>query len=105
MPAGNRRLPRPVRTSVPPVIAPLPPTDSCTSKYSVLGSVNLTGLEQPVITLKHFPFPNTPVENDLIFELLMFLYTSTAAALQFLQLYRSVWWLPHSFNIYAVVSN
>lgn len=103
MPGGGRRLPRTVRSTVPPAVVPLISGDMASNKYSPLGSSapTLPGLEQPPAP-KHFPFPNTPIDDDLVFELLMFLYTTTAAGLQFLQLYRSVWWLPHSYNNHSV---
>lgn len=105
MPGGGRRLPRTVRSTIPAAVVPLIAGDMSSSKYSLLGTSlpTLPGVEQPP-TPKHFPFPNTPVDDDLVFEFVMFLYTTIAAGLQFLQLYRSVWWLPRSYNSNSVVS-
>lgn len=57
---------------------------------------NLMDNHSPSIAPKHIPFPNTPVDHQLYFEFVMFLFTICAAGLQFIHLYRSVWWLPHS---------
>lgn len=54
---------------------------------------------------KHIPFPTIPLESELEFEIIMFIFTTVAAALQFLQIYRSVWWLPHAYTNQAVVRN
>lgn len=101
MPSG-RRIPRAMRTSMSPALMHSA-GEGC--KYSPLGTVpTLSGLELPAAP-KHFPFPKTPMDSDVIFELLMFLYTLVAAGLQFLQLYRTVWWLPHSYNKHSMVKN
>lgn len=99
----NRRLPRTLRSNV--QVVQLIPTEMINTRYTALspnGVPTLQGLEQPPAP-KHFPFPNTPVDDDLFFEALMFCFTITAASLQFLHLYRSVWWLPHSYNSQAMV--
>lgn len=101
--AGGRRLPRTMRSSVAPTV-PLIPGDSNSNRYSALGAPipTLPGLEQPIAP-KHFPFPNIPVDNDFMFEIMMFFYNVVACGLQFLHLYRSVWWLPHSYTDQAMV--
>lgn len=53
---------------------------------------------------KHIPFPDVPQSSEMLNELLMFGYTSLATSLQFLHLYRTVWWLPESHTKYAMVS-
>lgn len=53
---------------------------------------------------KHIPFPEVPQSSELINELLMFGYTVLATSLQFLHLYRTVWWLPESHTRYAMVN-
>lgn len=45
---------------------------------------------------KHIRFPDVPYHSELLNELLMFAYTIMAAAMQFMHLYRTVWWLPES---------
>lgn len=52
---------------------------------------------------KHIPFPDIPQNSELLNEFLMFAYTALAASMQFLHLYRSVWWLPESHSKHAMV--
>lgn len=100
MPGSGRRLPRTaIRSNI--QVVQLIPNDIMHSRYSPLPN-SFQGLEQPTPP-KHFPFPNTPMEDDLFFEVLMFCFTITSMALQFLHLYRSVWWLPHSYTNQAMV--
>lgn len=54
---------------------------------------------------KHIPFPEMPQTSEIFNELVMFVYTSVAAAMQFLHLYRTVWWLPDSHTSHALVRN
>lgn len=53
---------------------------------------------------KHIPFPDVPQNSELLNELVMFVYTSLAASMQFLHLYRTVWWLPESHSSHALVT-
>lgn len=53
---------------------------------------------------KHIPFPDVPQNSELLNELVMFVYTSLAASMQFLHLYRTVWWLPESHSSHALVN-
>merc|ERR1719242_300504 len=46
--------------------------------------------------------PLMPVDGPLAFEIIIFLFTSVSLFLQNLHLYRSVWWLPHSYNATAM---
>ena len=50
------------------------------------------------------PIPMISHEGPLQFEIIMFAYMSVALLLQHLHIYKSVWWLPHSYNAYAMVS-
>lgn len=52
---------------------------------------------------KHVPIPMVPVDGHLTFEALSLVVSIIAASLQMLNLYRTVWWLPHSYNIYTMV--
>lgn len=59
------------------------------------------------VSPKHMPMPALPHDSNIMFEIIMFVYTGTAVFLQFLHLYRSVWWLPnsnanHAMNLYLV---
>lgn len=101
MPGSGRRLPKTgIRSNNIQVVHLIPNDHLMHSRYSPL---SFHGLEQPTPP-KHFPFPNTPVDDDLFFEALMFCFTITGTALQFLHLYRSVWWLPHSYTNQAMVT-
>ncbi|XP_066594836.1 transmembrane protein 39A [Prorops nasuta] len=51
---------------------------------------------------KHIPIPAIPVDSQLTFEALSLVVSSFAAGLQMLNLYRTVWWLPHSYNNYSM---
>lgn len=61
-------------------------------------------LSSKIVSLKHIPIPNIPQESIIVFELYMFSFTTMASFLQFLHLYRSVWWLPQSYTRYTMVS-
>ena len=49
------------------------------------------------------PIPIISHEGPLQFEIIMFAYMTVALLLQHLHIYKSVWWLPHSYNAYAMV--
>ncbi|XP_017889783.1 transmembrane protein 39A isoform X1 [Ceratina calcarata] len=51
---------------------------------------------------KHVPIPAVPVESHLMFEALSMVVSIIAAFLQMVNLYRTVWWLPHSYNNYSM---
>lgn len=51
---------------------------------------------------KHVPIPVVPVDGQLTFEAVSLIISLTAACLQLLNLYRTVWWLPHSYNNYSM---
>jgi len=48
------------------------------------------------------PIPDIPHDSAVTFEVIVFSYTCVALCLQYLNLYRSVWWLPHSYTNQAV---
>lgn len=51
---------------------------------------------------KHVPIPLVPIDGQLTFEALSLVVSIIAACLQLLNLYRTVWWLPHSYNNYSM---
>ncbi|XP_053604962.1 transmembrane protein 39A [Plodia interpunctella] len=51
---------------------------------------------------KHIPFPYIPQDGTLLFESMTFVFTLVATGLQFLNLYRTAWWLPHSYTTQAM---
>lgn len=101
MPSGNRRLPRTVRNAMGPLMSGF--SADSNSRYAPLVPT-LPALEQPSAP-KHYPFPNIPIDDDIFFEFLMCFFTIMSASLQYLHLYRTVWWLPHSYTNQAVVSS
>lgn len=52
---------------------------------------------------KHIPIPAVPVDGKFSFEILSVVVSIIAACLQLLNLYRTVWWLPNSYNGYTMV--
>lgn len=54
---------------------------------------------------KHIRFPDVPYSSELVNELMIFLYTMIATAMQFLHLYRTVWWLPESNTSQTMVNS
>lgn len=51
---------------------------------------------------KHVPIPAIPVDDQLTFEILSLAISIIAASLQLLNLYKTVWWLPQSYNQYTL---
>jgi len=48
------------------------------------------------------PIPMISHDGPIVFEAFIFIYCMMALLLQYLHLYKSVWWLPHSYNSYAM---
>jgi len=48
------------------------------------------------------PIPDIPHDSSFTFEVIVFCYTAASLGLQYLNLYRTVWWLPHSYTSQAV---
>lgn len=55
----------------------------------------LTALIAPE-PVRHSRIPDLPLENPLVFELLLFLYLLVALFVQYINIYRTVWWYPYS---------
>ncbi|XP_012255913.2 transmembrane protein 39A isoform X2 [Athalia rosae] len=51
---------------------------------------------------KHVPIPVVPIDGQLSFEALSLGISTVAVGLQLLNLYRTVWWLPQSYNEYTM---
>ena len=58
-----------------------------------------------VLSPKHVPIPNIPRESELWFFTIELFFSGIVCFLQFLHLYRSVWWLPQSYTVHAMVSS
>lgn len=90
---ANRRKTNPVGS------VPRAQSEDCAAMQygNVLTSISsgFTGMASRVL-------PLMPVDGPLAFEIIIFLFTSVSLFLQNLHLYRSVWWLPHSYNATAM---
>ncbi|CAD7011640.1 unnamed protein product [Ceratitis capitata] len=51
---------------------------------------------------KHIPFPEFTGSSELINEFVMFLFITFATAMQFINIYRTIWWVPESNTYHAV---
>ncbi|XP_018614126.2 transmembrane protein 39A-like isoform X2 [Scleropages formosus] len=60
-----------------------------------LSPVPLTNLVTPE-PVRHSRIPSIPLENTVVFEFLLFLYLLVALFVQYLNIYRTVWWYPYS---------
>ncbi|XP_076838721.1 transmembrane protein 39A isoform X1 [Brachyhypopomus gauderio] len=66
-------------------------------------SSNSVGLSAPPLTtlitpepVRHSRIPDLPLDGSLLFEFLLFLYLLVALFVQYINIYRTVWWYPHS---------
>ncbi|KPI95873.1 Transmembrane protein 39A [Papilio xuthus] len=88
MNGGGKRMSRAPRIS-----SAVPPSGNVGTDTKLMD-----GVQQP----KHIPFPYIPQDSELLFEIMNFVFTLVAAGLQFLNLYRTAWWLPHSYTNQAM---
>lgn len=63
-------------------------------------SNNATYPTQP----KHLRFPDASFHSEVLNELIMFGFSVIATAMQFLHLYRTIWWVPESHTSQSMVS-
>ncbi|XP_028811084.1 transmembrane protein 39A [Denticeps clupeoides] len=66
-------------------------------------SSNSVGLSAPPLTalitpepVRHSKIPELPLDSSLLFEFLLFLYLLVALFVQYINIYRTVWWYPYS---------
>ncbi|XP_034741810.1 transmembrane protein 39A [Etheostoma cragini] len=66
-------------------------------------SSNVVGLSAPPISalitpepVRHSRIPELPLDSSLLFEFLLFLYLLVALFVQYINIYRTVWWYPYS---------
>ncbi|KAK0088200.1 hypothetical protein PV325_012867 [Microctonus aethiopoides] len=85
------------------------PTNVCQSSIGSVQNVSITeekksndGMNGRLLAPKHVPIPAIPVDGQLTFEALSFGISIVCASLQLLNLYRTVWWLPQSYNEYSM---
>jgi len=79
-------------------------------KYFSMGGGNTpatstvtSGATPSVVAPRHVQLPDIPVDNNVLFELLVFIYSTLVLGLQYINLYKTVWWLPHSSAHYGLV--
>lgn len=89
MAGGRRNLPRS------PPIKPPTPVDMRTRPGGEDRSWQ-------VPCLQHVLIPDIPRDGELFFEALMVVFVCTGLGLQYLNMYRTIWWLPHSYTLYAM---
>jgi len=93
MAGGKRGISRTARTSPPPILPVKPPTQNMVGKV---------GGKEDLLPTQPVPLPHIPHDSQPVFEVLVFVYTVVAMCLQYVHLYRSVWWLQHSYNHTAI---
>nr|XP_046191101.1 transmembrane protein 39A [Oncorhynchus gorbuscha] len=66
-------------------------------------SSNCVGLSAPPLSalitpepVRHYRIPDLPLDSSLLFEFLLFLYLLVALFVQYINIYRTVWWYPYS---------
>lgn len=62
-------------------------------------SIGLTAPVTALITpepVRHCRIPDLPVDGTLVFELLFFIYLLVALFVQYINIYKTVWWYPYS---------
>ena len=64
---------------------------------------NLIPLASMVVLPKHVVLPEIPMDGNLHFEIILYLLGIVVMGLQYVNLYKTVWWLPHSHANYALV--
>lgn len=74
------------------------------NKYEHELAINGNGIPSCLPQPKHIRFPDVPYSSELVNELMIFMYTMIATAMQFLHLYRTVWWLPESNTSQTMVN-
>ncbi|XP_070508466.1 transmembrane protein 39A [Chironomus tepperi] len=86
------------RRRIPPTSRPTPTT------FQPTNSPLNNEFSEPIVP-KHIAFIQscfTQGENEILSELIIFMFTLIAASSQFVHLYRSVWWHPESYHNYSM---
>ncbi|XP_076445240.1 transmembrane protein 39A-B-like isoform X2 [Babylonia areolata] len=63
---------------------------------------NLIPLASMVVLPKHVVLPEIPMDGNMHFEIILYLLGLVVMGLQYVNLYKTVWWLPHSHANYAL---
>ena len=65
---------------------------------------NNEGVTPLCLQPKHAHIPDIALDSNLLFEAMVFVFCLMALGMQYINLYKTVWWLPHSNANYALVS-
>ncbi|KAJ8314441.1 hypothetical protein KUTeg_006591 [Tegillarca granosa] len=63
---------------------------------------NMIPLASMVVLPKHSHLPEIPGNSNMSFEAMMYMFGVIVMGLQYINLYKTVWWLPHSHANYAL---
>ncbi|KAJ9588511.1 hypothetical protein L9F63_018123 [Diploptera punctata] len=100
MPSGRRNISRTSSNRPPPPPPPNVLLNDDNHKSKSYG--HAADSTSRVISPKHIPIPSIPQDGNFVFEINMFIFTGMTSFLQFLHLYRTVWWLPQSYTRYTM---
>jgi hypothetical protein len=70
---------------------------------SVTSSASAVGVSVTPYIPKHAHLPDIGLDNNVLFEAMVFIFSAMVLGLQYINLYKTVWWLPHSSANYALV--
>lgn len=101
MPSGRRNI---GRASSNKLLPPPPPPSQLLNDdtHKPKTSRQADNTNSRVVSPKHIPIPGIPQDGNFVFEVIMFVFTGMTSFLQFLHLYRTVWWLPQSYTRYTM---
>ncbi|XP_052237907.1 transmembrane protein 39A-like isoform X2 [Dreissena polymorpha] len=96
MPAGRRIFSRMQTNTVYP-----------TSAHKTLSScddrdANMIPLATMAVLPRHSHIPDIECDLNISFEAMLYIFGVIAMCLQYINLYKTVWWLPHSHSTYAL---
>ena len=77
---------------------------SFASSHSDDRDSNMVPLATMAVLPKHAHIPDIPRDTNVSFEVMMYVFGFIVMCLQYINLYKTVWWLPHSHANYALVS-
>lgn len=63
---------------------------------------NMIPLASMVVLPKHSHLPEIPGDSNISFEAMLYMFGVIVMGLQYINLYKTVWWLPHSHANYAL---
>lgn len=63
---------------------------------------NMVPLASMAVLPKHCHLPDIPSDSNLSFEAMVYVFGIIVMGIQYINLYKTVWWLPHSHSSYAL---